>query len=163
MWCFIFMKRHIFLLIILLLCGITVYCQESRHDGVFKSKDDFVNHHYSDSSKPVFINLKGELVLVSEGHHQYLQPWQIFGFEKGNSFYRSFVDRRGFFSRTGFYKIEDQHDIIVYSQPGIYKTSRKTFYYFSNTIDSRIYRLTARNLKRFKHPAFKKLNSDVFL
>lgn len=69
-------------------------------------------------------------------------------YHEGNSMYRSFVDNKKFLSLTGIYKIEDTTHLIIYSQPGIYKTSNTVFYYFSVSMDSPIMRLTSRKLKR---------------
>ena len=69
-------------------------------------------------------------------------------YQEGNSTYRSFVDNKKFLSLTGIYKIEDTTHLIIYSQPGIYKTSKTIFYYFSTSMDSPIRRLTTKNLKR---------------
>ncbi|HZY80298.1 MAG TPA: hypothetical protein VFE50_12290 [Cyclobacteriaceae bacterium] len=88
-----------------------------------------------------FINLKGELALNSDGHWTFLRPADTPGVQAGNSFYRG--------DKTGFYKVESSGDIVIYSQPGIFKTAGTTFYYFSRSMESPIYRLTKRNLRRF--------------
>lgn len=144
------MKCLIFPISLLFLLSISLQSQsqDQRANGAFSSRDKFMERIVTDSSDRAFINHKGELVLVRNGHSTFLKPAQTFGFRQGNSTYRAFTDHRKIFSLTGFYRIEKTGDLIIYSQRGTYKTAGKRFYYFSQSIDSPIYRMTRRNLKR---------------
>lgn len=66
--------------------------------------------------------------------------------------YRYYDDGKKFLSVSGRFEIVDDDDsLVIYRQPGIYKTAKHMFYYFSQTTSSPIYPLKKKYLKKFIH------------
>jgi signal peptidase I len=77
---------------------------------------------------------------------------RVFSQDKGDSV-RYYDDGRKFLGVSGYFEVVDVGDIVVYRQPGIYKTANKEFHYFSQTLISPIYPLKQKYLKRvFRNP-----------
>ena len=70
-------------------------------------------------------------------------PVALYGQEE----FRYYDDGR-FLGVSGLFEVVDVGRVVVYRQRGIYKTSKKEFYYFSKTLSSPIYPLKPKYLRQ---------------
>lgn len=120
--------------------------------GIFSNESSLVSgvptySRQTDDENHAMINLKGELLLTKDGEAREIPRGEVAGFFVDGRKYRYYSDGDNFLPVRGYFEIVEVGDVIIYRQQGIYKSSKKEFHYFSTSLTSDIYRLTARNLK----------------
>lgn len=138
--------------------GLSAVGQPARNlNGIYLTNEDFRRDvlkrpHITDSLNFIFVDWAGDLILVRNGHHTQVSIDSIFGFHNGTSKYRTYTKSTTVFRDRGYYKVEDEGAIIVYSRRGWRDTAHSTFYYYSMNSDSDIIWLNRRNLRKlFRH------------
>ncbi|CAN5203366.1 hypothetical protein BH09BAC3_BH09BAC3_03230 [soil metagenome] len=118
--------------------------------GIYLSKEDFNSNSistYAVDGGKLRRGVNGSLVLVDEiGNQSIFKREEIYGYQNGNDVYRNFCKGDNF-KNCGFYKIEDESGIIVYSKPAnAPRTGIQIEYYYSLNRDTQIKSFTRMSL-----------------
>jgi hypothetical protein len=165
-----FIKIEMKTILLSLLLGLltTVSAQNAGGDreiGLFRSKEDFIRNEISDrriSDSLYYLveDFSGKLIFTRNGMREEIPFESIFGYYNQGVKYRAFKDSKSILPVSGYFKLEDEDAVIVYSKYGYLKSANTKFYYFSRTIDSAIVRLTVKNLSK-EFPASKEFTSAL--
>ena len=118
--------------------------------GIYLSKEDFNGDKistYAVEGGKLRRGVNGSLVLVDEvGNQSIFKKQKVYGYRNGNDVYRSFC-KGNMFKNCGYYKIEDESGLIVYSKPShAPRVGTQIEYYYSLTRDTPIKSFTRINL-----------------
>ena len=121
--------------------------------GIYLSKEDFASNsisfaHEIDSKHYLQIDLNRNIILVRNDITTKFGPGECFGYHYRSDKYRAYSERWSWRTYIGYYKIEDEGTLIVYSKRGHHKSLNAIFYYYSQSADSPILRLNIKNLKK---------------
>jgi len=128
-------------------------CPSGKSSGIYLSKEDFIKNRISscveqDKSNGLEQKLD-EVILTRDGKKYKLAFGTFYGYYKDGSRYRAYSSGLKAVSYQGYYKIESDSNIFVYSKL-VYtpKTNGRTWYYYSETLDSPMKRLTIKNMRK---------------
>ncbi len=124
----------------------------SRRAGVYKNYSDFILNNFSDS---ICLNNKGDNIRLgnnsvikmssSAGDKKTYPLGEIFAYCDGKDKYRYFYDDKNEGGLLGYFKIENEKGIIIYSQWNLHGG---TTYYFSKDFESPVKTLSKLNIER---------------
>jgi hypothetical protein len=141
--------------LVVLLSVTDSWSQQQKSDnanGLFLTKEDFLSNKVSflqerDSLDDLREDLNENIVLIRNGKKTIYRHDAIFGYYYNGSKYIGFGKHKNWFSDVGFYKIEDEGVLIIYSEPGYRQNADHVFYFYSRQLDSPVRRLTFRHLR----------------
>ena len=122
-----------------------------KSSGIYLSKEDFIEDKislYAEHDTRNGIEQKlDNVILTRDGKKYKLAYGTFYGYYKDGFRFRSYSGSEKSISYRGYYKIESDSNIFVYSRL-VYtpKTSGRTWYYYSETLDSPVKRLTTKNM-----------------
>ena len=134
----------------------TSFAQEitsGNSSGIYLTKEDFTNSsisfaHEIDSRNCLQIDLNSNIILVRNAIATKFRYGECFGYHYKGDRYRAYSVGWSWFTYIGYYKIEDERTLIIYSKRGHHKSPNAIFYYYSRLADSPIFGLNIRNLKK---------------
>lgn len=141
---------------ILFLFAPTSFAQEissTNLSGIYLTKEDFTNNrisfaHEVDSRNYLHIDLNNSVFLIRNELPTKFRYGECFGYHYRGSKYRAFGVRWSWVTDIGYYKIEDEGALTIYSRKGHHKSPNAVFYFYSLSADSPILRLNIKNLKK---------------
>lgn len=126
----------------------------NEFNGLYKTKEDFIinkvtNEHLTDSLNYIDLKFDGKVILVRDGIAKRISLDSAFGFFHDGSKYRVFNTSKGYLTPKGYFKLEDEDVVCVYSQKGYLKSANHDFFFFSLNFAEPIHHLSVSNLKRY--------------
>jgi len=147
--------------VIVFLTGFTLLCREtiaqhfvvSGGSGIYLTESDFIKNSITLFAENDAANLLehslGDVTLTRAGKKYKLGRGSFFGYYQDGERYRYYQDDTKILPSYGYYKIIEESGVVVYSRvvsgP---KTGEHTWYYYSDTVNSPIKRLSVKSLKK---------------
>ena len=148
--------RNLGLRILFLFASASSFAQEmssANFSGIYLTREDFTNNrisfaHEINSINYLQIDLNSNIILIRNGRATKFRYGECFGYHFKGSKYRAYGARWTWLTDIGYYRIEDEGTLIIYSKRGHDKSPNAIFYYYSRSADSPIVRLNIKNLKK---------------
>ena len=148
--------RNLGLRILFLFAPASSFAQEmssANFSGIYLTRKDFISSsislaHEIDPINYLQIDLNGNIILIRNGRATKFRYGECFGYHYKGSKYRAYGVRWTWLTDIGYYRIEDEGTLIIYSKRGHHKSPSAIFYCYSRSADSPIFRLSIKNLKR---------------
>jgi hypothetical protein len=120
--------------------------------GVYSTKEDFIANkisyqHERDAANDLKVDFNINIILKRKGVITKIRHGEVFGYYYQGQKYITFGIKRNLFSDIGYYKIEDEGLLIIYSEPGYRQNADHVFYFYSRQLDSPVRRLTFSHLR----------------
>lgn len=123
--------------------------------GIYLTESDFIKNNITlfsetDAVNHLELNLD-DVTLIRAGKKYKLGRGSFFGYYQDGARYRYYQDDTKLFPSYGYYKIVEDAGVVVYSRVvSSPKTGEHTWYYYSDSLNSPIKRLSARSLKKVR-------------
>jgi hypothetical protein len=133
-----------------------------RGSGIYLTESDFLRNKITLFAADDLSNhldfILGDVILTRAGKKFKLSKGTFFGYIKDGVRYRFYRDDTRFFPDNGFYKIEEESGVVIYSRVVTApKTGAHTWYYYSEKLDSPIKKLSPRSLRRVSPAVYHEL------
>ena len=120
--------------------------------GIYLTESDFLKNKISLYARDDAFNYLerslDDVILMRGGKKFKLSKGSFFGYSKQGARYRFYQDDAKFLPTYGYYKIEEDSGIVIYSKEvTALKTGTHTWYYYSETLDSPVKKLSSKSLK----------------
>jgi hypothetical protein len=124
--------------------------------GVYSTKEDFIANkisyqHERDAANDLKVDVNENILLRHEGVIRKIKHQEVFGYYYQGQKYVAYGVRKSLFTDIGYYKVEDEGILLIYSIQSYRGNGNQSFYLYSRTIDSPVKRLTFRNIKNEFH------------